>query len=250
MGEGQDPRLTGEYVREVSGPAGAVTLVGVVHDHPASCHRVRHHVRRLDPEVLALELPPTAVPLFEEYATSSRSPPPFGGEMSTAVQATTDATVVGVDRPTGSFCLRLARTLIRDRPSWTAVREVLRNTGSAARHALVCRVAASVATHTSLRVEVDDPTRHPTDRTDSPAAQADDERTQVRRSRTFANAFRTDSRSRATELEDATREAHMAERLVELGDEGAVVAVVGIDHLDSLVGLLEDAVDDSAGTSG
>lgn len=250
MGEGRDPRLTGEYVRAVSGPAGAVTLVGVVHDHPASCHRVRHHVRRLDPEVLALELPPVAVPLFEAYATDDRSPPRFGGEMSTAVQATTDATVVGVDRPSGSFCLRLARTLLRERPSWTTTRSVLRNTGSAAGHALLCRVAASVATHTSLRIEVDDPTHHPTDRTDSPAAQAEDERTQVRRSRTFANAFRTDGGSRAAELEDATREAHMAERLVELRDEGAVVAVVGIDHLDALVALLEDAVDDTAGTGG
>lgn len=249
MDQDPDPRLTGEYVREVSGTAGAVTLVGVVHDHPASCCRVQHHVRKTGPEILALELPPSAVPLFREYASTSRTPPVFGGEMSTAVQAAEGATVVGIDRPTGSFCLKLVRNLLRERPSPAAVRKVLRNTVAAMRHALVCRLTASVAARTSVRIEVDSPTDHLTDRTDSPAVQADDERTQVRRSRTFMNAFQTSSSSRASRLEDATREEQMAERLTDLSSDGSVVAVVGIDHLDPLVELLEGVSGDNAEAS-
>ena len=242
MDQDPDPRLTGEYVRAVSGTAGAVTLVGVVHDHPASSYRVQHHVRRVDPEVLALELPPSAVPLFREYAASSRTPPEFGGEMSTAVQAAGGATVVGVDRPTGSFLLTLFRYLLRQRPSVTIARKVVRNTIAAMQHALLCRMAAGVAARTSVRVEVDAPTAHATDWTDTPAAQADDERTQIRRSRTFMNAFRTSSSSRASRLEDAAREEHMAERITELAGDGSVVAVVGIDHLDPLEELLADSL--------
>lgn len=241
MNQDPDPRLTGEYVREVSGAAGAVTLVGVVHDHPASSYRVQQEVRRRDPDVLALELPPSAVPLFREYAASSRSPPVFGGEMSTAVQAAGGAEVVGVDRPTGSFLVRLIRNLLQKRPSTTTTRKVLRNTVASMKHAFICRGAAAVASHTSVRVEVDAPNEHETDWTDSPAAQADDERTQVRRSRAFMNAFQTSSSSRASRLEDATREEHMAEQLVELSTDGSVVAVVGIDHLDPLAELLEEA---------
>lgn len=250
MDTNSDPRLTGAYVREVSGQDGAVTLVGVVHDHPASCYRVQHHVRRLDPEILALELPPSAVPLFEEYATSRQTPPVFGGEMSTAVQAADDATVVGVDRPTSSFGLKLIRNLLRERPSATIARKVFRNTVSAMKHAFVCRVAAGVSAHTDVRVEVDSPTEHDTDWTDSPTAQADDEQAQVRRSRTFMNAFQTSSSSRASRLEDATREEHMAERLTKLSDDGDVVAIVGIDHLDPLAELLEDVTGEHVNVSG
>ena len=77
-----DPRVTGEFVRRVSNDAGTVTLVGVVHDHPASSYRVRQVVEDVDPEVLALELPPISIPLYEQYASSDRNPPVFGGEMS------------------------------------------------------------------------------------------------------------------------------------------------------------------------
>jgi hypothetical protein len=53
------------------------------------------------------------------------------------------------------------------------------------------------------------------------------------------DAFRTASRSRTARLEDAAREDAIAARLSEL--RGDAVAVVGIDHLDSLVDRLESA---------
>ncbi|MFC7081645.1 hypothetical protein [Halorussus caseinilyticus] len=52
--------MNDEYVRRL--PDAGVTLVGVVHDHPASVHRARAVVRERDPEVVALEAPPLAVP--------------------------------------------------------------------------------------------------------------------------------------------------------------------------------------------
>jgi hypothetical protein len=56
-----DPRLDAERVRCLPGApgAGAVVLVGVVHDHPASVFRVTRLVERFAPDVLALELPPS-----------------------------------------------------------------------------------------------------------------------------------------------------------------------------------------------
>lgn len=249
MSQDSDPRLTGAYVREVSTTAGVVTLLGVVHDHPASSYRVRRHIGRIAPDILALELPPSAVPLFSEYATDSRTPPVFGGEMSAAIQAGDTATVVGIDRPTGSFLGRLFQNVVRTRPSRPIAWRVLKNTVAAIQHALVCRVAAVVAARTSVRVEVDTPTEHPTDWTDTPAAQAGDEQTQIRRSRTFMNAFQTSSSSRASRLEDATREDHMAEQLTRLSGDGRVVAVVGIDHLDPLERLLTPPESVSAATN-
>jgi pheromone shutdown protein TraB len=64
-----DPRVGSEYVRIVeSGRRSPVVLLGVVHDHPASVHRVRTVVESLDPAVLGLELPPLVTPLFEQFA--------------------------------------------------------------------------------------------------------------------------------------------------------------------------------------
>jgi hypothetical protein len=61
-----DPRLESAYLTTLDG--GAVTLVGVVHDHPASVARVRAVVARRRPDVVALELPPLAVGLYEAHA--------------------------------------------------------------------------------------------------------------------------------------------------------------------------------------
>ncbi|MGM0389915.1 MAG: hypothetical protein ACQEP0_15705 [Natrinema limicola] len=229
-----DPRVTGEYVRQVSSDAGAVTLVGVVHDHPASTYRVRQVVEELDPEVLALELPPISIPLFEQYASIDRYPPVLGGEMSAAIQAATTDTAVGIDRPTGGFFQRLGRNLVRERPSVQVIRNVISDVVNATKHAIVCRVAATVGARTSVRLEVDSPTAYDIDWADAPDDQARDEHKQVRRSHSFMSAFRTASRSRASRLEDAAREEEMAARLVQLREDGDTVAVVGIDHLDAV----------------
>ncbi|MDZ7688276.1 MAG: hypothetical protein U5J64_06055 [Halobacteriales archaeon] len=232
-GEGTgDPRITGEYVRRVGGEHGSMTLVGVVHDHPASTYRVTRTVESLSPDVLALELPPMAVPLFEQYAKTDRTPPVFGGEMSAAIQAVGTAETVGIDRPTSGYFARLSRKVVRDRPSPTTVRKVLSDAVSATKHAFVCRIASGVSAKTSVRLEVDSPVEHGTDRSDTAEVQARDERGQIRRSRAFMNAFRSADATRASRFGDEVREEHMADRLSELRVDKDVVAVVGISHLD------------------
>lgn len=234
-----DPRISGDYLRrftesngiEHDAELGSVTLVGVVHDHPASKHRVRSVLEAVDPNVLALELPPIAVPLFEEYADVDRAPPRFGGEMSTAIQASSTARSVGIDGPTPAFTARLLRSLRRKQVSLDTLRSVLRGLTSVTKHAVVCRAAATLSRLTSLRVEVDAPIDHDTEWTDDPERQATDEHTQVRRAEAVLDAFEP---SRASQFRDATREAHMADRLADLRSEGPVVAVVGIDHLDGV----------------
>ncbi|WP_276299173.1 hypothetical protein [Halorussus lipolyticus] len=233
-----DPRLNDEYVRTVAHPEADVTLVGVVHDHPASVHRVRTVVNKRDPEVVALEAPPVATPLYEAYARDSRSPPAFGGEMSAAAQSAreADAEVVGIDAPTAEFFARLARNCWSERTSLGTLRRVASGVASVTRHALTCRLAAEVADRTSLRVEVDDPVDHDCSRSDSPAEQARDERTQARRSQSLLRAFDPPEPVR---LRDDTREECMAKKLEALRSKGETVAVVGLDHLDAVAEQIE-----------
>lgn len=230
-----DPRITGEHLRQLPGDPGTLTLVGVVHDHPASTYRAQRVVDALDPSVVALELPPISVPLFEEYAATERQPPTFGGEMSAAIQAAAPNVAVGIDRPTGGFFQHLGEQLLKQRPSVATLRTVLSNAVSTTKHAVLCRFAAVLAARSSIRLEIDSPARYDVDCRDPPKKQAVDERAQIRRSRAFLNAFRTSNRSRAARLEDTAREEAMAARLSELRTQHEhVVAVVGIDHLDSL----------------
>ena len=228
-----DPRLNDDYVRTVSHPDGDVTLVGVVHDHPASVYRARAVVRERSPAVVALESPPLATPLYEAYAEDSSTPPSFGGEMSAAAQAAreSDAEVVGIDAPTADFFARLARNCWSERASVETLRRVASGAASVTRHALTCRVAAAVAERTALRVEVDDPVEHDCSLADSPAEQARDERRQARRSQSLLRAF---DPPRPVRLRDDTREECMAENLEALRSKGETVAVVGLDHLDAV----------------
>jgi pheromone shutdown protein TraB len=203
-------------------------LVGVVHDHPASAHRVRTVVGDVDPEVLALELPPLSVPLFEAYADGD-VPSAVGGEMSAAIRAASTDRVVGIDGPTPRFSLSLVRTLYRADADAPTVRRTLSGVASATGHAVACRLAAGVTAHTGLSVVVDAPVAHDCRPGDDPHEQAADERTQVRRARAATRAFEP---ARATRVRDATREEHMARRISAL--DGRVVAVLGIDHLDAV----------------
>lgn len=230
--ERRDPRTTGEHVRRLSGEGeteGAVTLVGVVHNHPASAFRVRTVVEAADPDVLALELPPLAIPLYEQYADDERTPPPFGGEMSAAVQAASTDRVVGIDGPTPGFAGLLLRNLVGDGASRSTARSVLRSLAAVTRHALVCRLAGALAARTGLRLEVDSPVTHDAHWTDDPRDQAGDERAQIRRARTIEEVF---EQSDTTRVRDVTREEQMANRLAAHRREGDVVAVVGVAHLD------------------
>jgi hypothetical protein len=233
-----DPRLETRYVEEFEGTngKGAVTLVGVVHDHPASIYRVRRTVETVEPDILAVELPPLAVSLYETYAGGDESPPAFGGELSAAIEAAGTDEVVGIDGPSPGFVRELGTWLVRERASRRTVTRSLRSLASITKTALTCRVAAAVARHSSLRVAVGSGTSHETNLEDPPAEQAADERRQIRTAVSVMDAFETpSSRSRSE-----SRERHMADRLASVRTRGDVVAVVGAGHFDPLCNHIEE----------
>jgi hypothetical protein len=235
-----DPRVTGAYLRRLSGTdsAGSVTLVGVVHDHPASVVRVQEVVAATDPDHLALELPPVAVPLFVEYAGRAGSPNSLGGEMSAAIRAASTDHVTGIDGPSPAFVRSLCGRLARGRASGDTVRAVGRSLWSVTKHALRCRAAATCARVTGVTFAVDERIDHACSLADDPATQAAAEREQVRRARMVTKAFQP---SAASHLRRETREAHMTRRLQSIRQEGNVTAVVGIGHLDALATALRES---------
>ena len=233
----EDPRISGDHLRSVDTSTGTVTLVGAVHDHPASAFRVRTAVAERPPDVLALELPPLSLPLFERYAEDTRAPPAFGGEASAAIQAANTDRVVGIDGPTLPFLRRLASALYREGGSIGTARGVLDGLATVTKNALRCRFAASVAALTSVRLEADSPVSYAVDRADSPERQAENERRQIARARAVMDTFEP---SRATAFGDDVRETHMVDRLADLRGEGDVVAVVGRHHLDRVAEGLDE----------
>ena len=228
-----DPRLHDDHVRTVAD--GRITLVGVVHDHPASRYRVHDLVDRRQPDVLALETPPLALPLFERYAAEGSGIPAAGGELSAAIAAAEDARVVGIDGVDRRFVRMLAATLRAERASFSTIRSLVRGVTSVVNHAVVCRVAARIAKHTGRRPDVDRPIDHACSLDDPPSVQAADERSQLSRSLTF---LRVADPPAPVKVRDETREACMAQRLEALPDAESVVAVVGRSHLDPLADLL------------
>ncbi|WP_336001145.1 hypothetical protein [Halorientalis halophila] len=221
-----------DHVRRLPGEAaGDVTLAGVVHDHPASRYRVGELVAAVEPDVLAVEVAPLALPLFEGYATDDRSPPAFGGEVSAAIAAAEDARVVGIDGVDGTFLRTLARKIEAERPAPSTLATVASSVASVLRRAAICRLGATVASTTGFRLEVDDPVVHETTLSDPPATQADDERSQLSRSLTL---LRCADPPEPIRLRDDVRDECMASRLDDLRTEGDVVAVVGRGHLDPL----------------
>jgi len=232
-----DPRLTGEQIRRIQNPSGTVTLVGVVHDHPASKHRVRSIIEDAKPDILALELPSLAIPLFESYAVDSRTPPLFGGEMSTAIQAVATDRIVGIDGPAPGFVAALGRTLLAENASRSTVQSVAGNLLSATKEAVVCRAAGVVADITSMRLEVDSPVEYETEWEDSPEAQAADEHTQLNRAHAVMDALEP---SRAVAFQDMARESYMTDQIEKLSQQGDLVAVVGSGHLDEVTDQLRE----------
>ncbi|MDQ2050616.1 hypothetical protein RBH26_08960 [Natronolimnohabitans sp. A-GB9] len=234
-----DPRITTQFCRRVTGPSGDVTLLGVVHDHPASIARVERVLESVDPETVALELPSAALPLYRAYARdgSTEAPPRFGGEMSAAIRAAADATVVGIDAPNWSFVRRLVTRLIADRVSPATARRVLSGLSGATREALTCRVAATLTHATSMTVACDDPIEYDCDHDDPPERQAAHERSHVASIQALLGSVQTDES--ALTYRDETRERCMIDRLEELrSSDGDVVAVVGVDHLETLADAL------------
>lgn len=226
---GDDPRVTGEYVRRVAGDDGDVLLLGVVHDHPASRHRVRTVIDRYEPDVLGLEVAPLALPLFEAVARAESWAPPGGDEMSDAMAAAPDARAVGIDGLDAGFFATLARNVWSERPSAGAVRSLFRSVTAVAKEAAAHRIATILGRHTSLRPSVGDPVEHDCDPTDPPAMQAADERRQTATSLAFLRSIDPPAQM---SIRDETREACMVRRLDALREEGDVAAVVGLGHVD------------------
>lgn len=242
-----DPRVTEAFCRRLvperspaDGPTGgAVTLLGVVHDHPASIGRVETVLDRLEPEVIALELPRAAVPLYRVYARGSLDAdgrPRFGGEMSAAIRAAPSADVVGVDAPSWSFVRELTSRLVEDRVPPSTASRLLASLGGATRTALTCRLAATVTARTSVTVTTDEPRTYDCTLAESPTRQAEHERTHVATVRALLSAGDGEARR----YRDETRESCMIDRLRSCRRRGDVVAVVGVDHLDALVAGLTD----------
>ncbi|WP_435332971.1 hypothetical protein [Haloarchaeobius sp. TZWWS8] len=233
--------MNDDHVRTVppTATAGRLVLLGIVHDHPASVHRVQHVVETYGPDVVALELAPLAVPLFEQYAREERSPPSRGGEMSAAIQAMdTDASVVGIDAPTWSFLRTMAAELRNEKTAMLTVRRVLGDVYGLSRHALECRVTATVGPLGLVSMDEAVPEiSHDCTREDLPAVQAEDERRFIARNRALRRATKTPL---PLTLLDEAREKTMARHLASLRNRGDVVAVVGLEHLDDVAERLHD----------
>ncbi|WP_254525324.1 hypothetical protein [Natrinema caseinilyticum] len=232
-----DPRITAQFCRRLPGTASSLVLLGVVHDHPASVARVERVLERVDPETLALELPPAALPLYRVYARDrvrgDTAPPRFGGEMSAAIRAAPDADAVGIDAPNWSFLRELLTRLIGDRASPATARRVVSSLGGATREALACRIAATLTHATPMTVAPGEPIEYDCDVDDSPERQAAHERSHVAAVQALLGSVDTDGSALA--YRDETREHCMIDRLEALRSEGDdVVAVVGVDHLERL----------------
>lgn len=231
--DGSDPRVTSDDVRilpaDESGDA--VVLVGVVHDHPASRARVEQVVSAVAPDVLALEIPNSLVPLFRQYATSDD---PRGGEMTAAIASADTDRIVGVDAPSPRSLGTLGVQLARERPSLGAVRRtaaaVRRLVGKTVRG----RLAALGVTSSS---SIGEPHSYTCVPTDAPDVQAADEATHLRRSEALLRSFEPPD---ATRLLDGARERAMAAELRSLRQCATVVGVVGFSHLDEVAGALAD----------
>lgn len=253
MAGGSDPRLVEECWRAVPATAdrAAAIVVGVVHDHPASAHRVRAVVDAFDPDVLALELPGLALPHFEREAaadiggfddrsaksTDRGSVAADGGttpeasvdEMTAAIAAAPDASVAGVDSVDWRFAARFARLARARGDSLSTVARAVRGALSVTKSALAVRFGNDADLRGAEGAD------HDVSPAADASAQAADERRQIARSRSLLAAV---ERPDAAELLDETREATMAAKVDAHRRSGGVVAVVGMDHLDDVADAL------------
>lgn len=278
-----DPRIGDEYVRIVESAGHApVILVGVVHDHPASIHRVRTIIDTLEPEVLGLELPSLATPLFEQFAggegdvetdsaglgaltdggsvdaeaaraenakgdVDPEAPDGWtghaaGGEMTAAITAADDARIVGLDMPDRRSLTSLAATMWREGVSSATMRTVAEDVWRLSRHAAESRLVAAGLPQSIVKHELGGRHRYEVSPADPPAVQADHEHGHVRKSRALLQSLEPPA---ATRLVDDVRERSIGDRLTTLRTETTepMVAVVGYNHLDRVA----EAMSETAG---
>ncbi|MFO7926476.1 MAG: hypothetical protein ACQET5_09825 [Halobacteriota archaeon] len=229
----QDPRIDDRFIRclPATDRFGSVLFVGVVHDHPASVFRVTRLLEAISPDALAVELPPLAVTLFRLYGRDRYVPPRFGGEMSAAISAANDASVVGIDAPNREYLRSLARRLFEKRRSTGVVRTVLCDLASSFVHAAACRVGAFVGSITPVRLRLYSHIEYDCSLLDNPFVQASHESQHLDQRRAFLRAIEV---PQATRIIDTAREDGMVDRLRDLRSDGDVVAIVGMEHLDDV----------------
>ena len=229
-----DPRLSAEYVRLIERPDAPVVLVGVVHDHPASIHRVEAVIDAVSPATLAVELPELLVPAF---GTTDDTQDDVGGEMTAAIDAAGSTPVLGIDVPSLGTVRALAAELRdRDVESRTALRTI-RETWRITTHAILGRLAHEGVPRLPTVADLEFGQEYDLPADATPAAQAAHEATHLRRSTTLLRTFEPPA---ATRLMDAVRERHMSERLDAIRADGAVVGVVGYGHLEAIESALQE----------
>lgn len=237
-GSKMDPRLQTRHVRCLNRTdgLGTILLLGVVHDHPASIHRVDAILKALEPDVLAIELPPLALPLFRMYSRDVYVPPRLGGEMSLALQTADSVRGVGIDAPNRIYLRRLFMELADQSLPTELLVPVARNLLSSAAHALACRLGALIGTVTPLRPRVYSHHEYSCTLLDVPDVQAEHEMTHLTKQQSFLRAVEI---PRWRRFVDDKRDESMATVLQDLRLTGDVIAVVGMEHLDSLQKRLE-----------
>jgi len=219
-----DPRIQSDHLRLLVTDESSVLLIGVVHDHPASVYRVERLVGAIDPETVAVELPPLALPLFEQGTD---------GEMSAALGAN-GADHAAIDAHGPRFLAALAGEIGARSPGRQTIRRIASNALTVGKQALTCRLASVFGRERFPTAVADGGIDLASEDLADPASVAAHERRHLSRSFSVLRAF---ERPAADEIVDAARERTMARALARI-DETAV-AVVGFEHLDGITTELE-----------
>lgn len=231
--ENEDPRVSDASLRLLRGVQGlsGVLIVSVAHDHPASIARVSRVLSSLTTDILALELPPLAIPLFRYYATEESTPPSLGGEMSMAIQSERTARLVGIDVPNWSYLRVIGRHVVRGDIGTETLTAVLADFVRATAQALTCRLLEVTGRLRRTRPRCYTSLEYECSAEDSPERQALHEREHISKQQAFLRAVEIPA---ATKLIDSIREDSMVRRLHGLRGDGDLVVIVGAEHAEAV----------------